>query len=400
MAAVGMAALGLFLKPRVPPGSLMGCDFFKLDFVAVNPTTTLSLTPRQTPTQPDIQGPCRLLVQGPTALVLLRHANPQTGLKIIETVKLDQSKPLKFLGPDELGASVARSNTYCLTRAAPGNRLPMRGIRATAAVAVVSATVAYPRYASPRWQPCSIFTNRAPPRRKLQTRTTITDIHRLTVTSAATSEAQESKMQLPRHPMVVKCAYIAFCACFGTLARLYTDKIQPSNFALQGSFLSNSIGSFALGVLEASDLDEERLGGLYTGLTVGLCGSYTTFSGWKLRAGRIALGDAECNTDGIVVVVYIVESLAFFATCYIAGRDLVKTLAAQGLWHCSAREGGGSGGGGCRGTTARAALAGSGSLYAILAVLLYVDNNWTRRTYWMASMFAPLGALLRYYLSK
>lgn len=226
----------------------------------------------------------------------------------------------------------------------------------------------------------------------------MTDIHRLTITSAATSEVQESKMQLPRHPMVVKCAYIAFCSCFGTLARLYTDKIQPSNLALQGSFLSNSIGSFALGVLEASDLNEERLGGLYTGLTVGLCGSYTTFSGWKLRAGRMALGDAEGSTDGIMAIVYIVESLAFFAACYIAGRDLVKTLAAQGRLRCGA--GGGGGGGGCRGTTAGSALAGVGSVYAILAVLLYVDNNWTRRTYWMASMFAPLGALVRYYLSK
>lgn len=269
----------------------------------------------------------------------------------------------------------------------------MRGIRATAAVAVASATVAYPRYASPRCQPCSIFTNRVPPRQKLQARATITDIHRLTVTSAAASEVKESKM-------VVKCAYIAFCACFGTLARLYTDMIEPSSLALQGSLLSNSIGSFALGVLEASHLNVERLGGLYTGLTVGLCGSYTTFSGWKLQAGRMALGDARGDADGIVAVVYIVESLAFFAACYIAGHDLVKALAAQERWRCSAREGGGNGGVGCRGITARAALTGIGSLYAILAVLLYVDSNWTRRTYWVACMFAPLGALSRYFLSK
>lgn len=69
--------------------------------------------------------------------------------------------------------------------------------------------------------------------------------------------------------MVAKCAYISFCACFGTLARLYTDDIGPaSNVALQGSFLANSIGSFALGAL-ASSTDRETIPDtLYAGLTV------------------------------------------------------------------------------------------------------------------------------------
>ncbi len=68
--------------------------------------------------------------------------------------------------------------------------------------------------------------------------------------------------------MVVKCAYISFCACFGTLARLYTDDGLASNLALQGSFLANSAGSFALGLLANSPVRESTPQAVYTGLTV------------------------------------------------------------------------------------------------------------------------------------
>lgn len=74
---------------------------------------------------------------------------------------------------------------------------------------------------------------------------------------------------LPGRLMVVKCAYISFCACFGTLARLYTDDVGPaSNLALQGSFLANSVGSFALGVLTSSPDRDSAPDAFYAGLTV------------------------------------------------------------------------------------------------------------------------------------
>lgn len=193
--------------------------------------------------------------------------------------------------------------------------------------------------------------------------------------------------------MVVKCVYISWCACFGTLARLYTDDIQPSNLALQGSFLSNSLGSFALGVLAASDLSEESMPGLYTGLTVGLCGSYTTYSGWNLITARRALRDAPGPGGAIVTVVAIVKSLAFFAACFVAGRDLVRGLASYGRrlqWR---------GRDSSSASTGRA-LGVMGSVFALLALLLIVDDNRGRRTDWLACVFAPFGALSRFFLSK
>lgn len=74
---------------------------------------------------------------------------------------------------------------------------------------------------------------------------------------------------LPDRPTLVKCGYISFCSCFGTLARLYTDDIGPaSNVALQGSFLANSLGSFALGVFTSSPDRETASEAVYAGLTV------------------------------------------------------------------------------------------------------------------------------------
>ena len=258
---------------------------------------------------------------------------------------------------------------------------------------IVTAAVAEPRHVFPRCQRCGLFVNRAH-RVKFRGYTPKTPVPRLTAAagSAAATDTKENMLP-PRRPMVVKCAYVAFCACFGTLARLYTDEILPSNVALQGSFLSNSIGSFALGVLEASDLNEEHLGGLYTGLTVGLCGSYTTFSGWNLRIGRVALGDAEGSTGGIFAAVSMVQTLAFFAVCYVAGRDLVKTLAENGRGRWRAGESG------SRATTAWGAFAAVVTVYVIMAILLYVDDSRTRRIYWVACMLAPFGALLRFFLA-
>lgn len=86
--------------------------------------------------------------------------------------------------------------------------------------------------------------------------------------SRKTTATTTTSMVMGR-PMVTKCAYISFCACFGTYARLYTDGIGPaSNLALQGSFLANSIGSFALGVLASSPDQDTTPDTVYAGLTV------------------------------------------------------------------------------------------------------------------------------------
>ncbi|CAN0545573.1 unnamed protein product [Ectocarpus sp. 8 AP-2014] len=41
-----------------------------------------------------------------------------------------------------------------------------------------------------------------------------------------------------------------------------------------------------------------------------------------------------------------------------------------------------------------------GAVYVLLAVLLGVDGNWSRRIDWLACIFAPFGALSRFFLSR
>lgn len=222
-------------------------------------------------------------------------------------------------------------------------------------------------------------------------------------TTTTTTTAMVSMQHPAGPPLVVKCVYISWCACLGTLARTYTDDISPSNFALQGSFLANSIGSFTLGMLTASDLGEqESLSGLYAGLTVGLCGSYTTFAGWNLRVARGALGDTSGPGGAIVAAVAAVKSLAFFAACFVAGKDLVKTAAAinsrRGVMFRWRRGGGREAS--LSNTSIGRAVGVMGCVYALLAVLLWVDDDRSRRIQWMACVFAPFGALSRFFLSR
>lgn len=130
----------------------------------------------------------------------------------------------------------------------------------------------------------------------------------------------------------------------------------------------------------------------------GLCGSYTTYSGWNLRVARAGLGQINGAASGaIATVVAIATSLAFFAACFAAGSDLVKEIDRRGR---TLRLRGMLGGGGLDLGDVRGALGMLGAVYVLLAILLAVDDNWSRRIDWVACMFAPFGALLRFFLSR
>lgn len=132
----------------------------------------------------------------------------------------------------------------------------------------------------------------------------------------------------------------------------------------------------------------------------GLCGSYTTYSGWNLRVARAALGQVSGAPSGaIVAAVAIVTSLAFFSACFVAGSDLVKGATSRGRrLRLSGLLRGGSGGDSVG--AMRGAVGMLGTLYVLLAILLAVDSSWSRRIDWVACMFAPFGALSRFFLSR
>lgn len=200
-------------------------------------------------------------------------------------------------------------------------------------------------------------------------------------------------MRLPDQALILKCVYISWCATLGCLARLYTDDIRPGNLAFQGSLLSNSIGSFILGILTASDLNEGNIPHLYTGLTVGFCGTYTTYSGWNLRVARTGLRDAEGPSGVIVMIVSILLSLAFFVACFSAGGDLIQTIASRGIGQWRGNRSGSP-------TSIARAFGVLCLLYILLILLVIFDEEEGRRSDWIAGTFAPLGALSRFFLSR
>lgn len=137
--------------------------------------------------------------------------------------------------------------------------------------------------------------------------------------------------------------------------------------------------------------------------TKGLWGSYTTYSGWNLRVARAALGEIPGAPSGaIVAIVAVVTSLAFFASCFTAGSDLMKHLANHGrtLQLRSFLGGVGSRLSGGGRDDLRTVLGMLGSVYGLLIVLLVVDDNWSRRIDWVACMLAPFGALTRFFLAR
>ena len=112
---------------------------------------------------------------------------------------------------------------------------------------------------------------------------------------------------------------------------------------------------------------------------------------------RAGLGQIPGAPSGaIATVVAIATSLAFFAACFSAGSDLMKEISSRGrTLRLRGMLGGGLGGDALRG-----ALGMLGAVYVLLALLLAVDDNWSRRIDWVACMFSPFGALLRFFLSR
>lgn len=133
----------------------------------------------------------------------------------------------------------------------------------------------------------------------------------------------------------------------------------------------------------------------------GFCGSYTTYSGWNLRIARAALGQVSGAPSGaIVTIVAMATSLAFFAACFSAGCDVMKQIVSHGRrLNIRGMLGGGALAGGDS-DAVRNTLGMLGALYVLLAVLLGVDDNWARRVDWLACIFAPFGALSRFFLSR
>ncbi|XP_002131803.2 uncharacterized protein LOC100176892 isoform X1 [Ciona intestinalis] len=203
----------------------------------------------------------------------------------------------------------------------------------------------------------------------------------------------------PTPPQWQLYMHIAFFAMCGCLCRIGTDKIFGSLAVIENSgevvnlsFISNMVGSFVLGALNASPMGSTRLGAMYKGLTTGFCGSYTTWSKWNQQLSLALVG--ETNTVSQSQVLSIVSwfiGFHSFIGSYCVGLDFGKDVGGRIGKKVSPN-------GPKISNIAVAVLLFSAVAGFIVGVI--VDPTQTGKSIWMAVLFAPFGACIRAYLAK
>lgn len=109
-------------------------------------------------------------------------------------------------------------------------------------------------------------------------------------------------------PMLQTLALVALGGALGSVAR-YLVGLAVS-FPL-GTLSVNIVGSFAIGLVWASQID--KTGGVLAFLMIGVLGGFTTFSSFSLDVMRLA-GDGKFGAAGAYVLASVIVSLL---ACYI-----------------------------------------------------------------------------------
>ncbi|KAG5176080.1 CrcB-like protein-domain-containing protein [Tribonema minus] len=209
----------------------------------------------------------------------------------------------------------------------------------------------------------------------------------------------------PQEPSVVNLyVSVALWAIAGCYARIFTERLFGSTAAdvidadtlLVPSFFDNVAGSMILGFLVAASTTMSKGGGalvLLTGMSVGLCGAYTTFSAWTLQTNALLIAPtSDVPQPQIAALCYIFASIATFIVAHRVGADVGALLT---------------------GAVQKAAPGISEGIIAIVNGVLLVataiglsialgvnDNSWLEKRYWLSGLFAIPGASLRYALAR
>lgn len=115
-------------------------------------------------------------------------------------------------------------------------------------------------------------------------------------------------------PMLQTLALVALGGALGSVARFLVGLAVAFPF---GTLAVNVIGSFAIGLLWASQVDKS--GGAMAFLMFGLLGGFTTFSSFSLDVMRLA-GDGRMGAAGV----YVLASVALSLTACFAGLTLIR----------------------------------------------------------------------------
>ncbi|KAI5845504.1 putative chromosome condensation protein [Tricharina praecox] len=190
-------------------------------------------------------------------------------------------------------------------------------------------------------------------------------------------------------------AYLTILSIFGTLARLGLTALTSYNGAPLGAgtvIWSNLAGTAAMGFF----MEDARLFGpnratmpLYTGLTTGFCGSFTSFSSFELDTFRFLVGRGPGGNDFMAAAAYVIATMAlalgglqFGAHVSHALRKVVRPLPEREVrvldW-----------------IVVPLAIA----CWVAAAVMTVEIPRWRADALW-ACVFSPLGAYARFWISR
>ncbi|ORY86328.1 CrcB-like protein-domain-containing protein [Protomyces lactucae-debilis] len=225
------------------------------------------------------------------------------------------------------------------------------------------------------------------------------------------TQATSSERKIPQYPsralqVIHECAWIGLLSLLGTLSRLALVELNtyPGNL-IPALVWAQFVGCAVMGFLKHDQVffQPNRHKALFTGLTVGFCGSLTTFSGWLL-ACFTALSDygtSEASAgrstgyNAIGLIAQLTTTLAFSIVGFKLGQHAADGLASifpkARLTFPQATT---------RTAVCITALLALLAQAVVIAVAASVDHTSWRRRYTLALAMTPTGALLRYLLSQ
>jgi CrcB protein len=211
-------------------------------------------------------------------------------------------------------------------------------------------------------------------------------------------------------PLWYLAGWIGLTGTLGCYARLATDEIferalgdftEQGSPILRGSTLSNIMGCIVLGMVETVHLRHPMPPVLFASLTTGFCGAYTTFSGWEvqLSSGYPKQDFGSWFADFLAHV----SGMGMFAIAHLLGLDygddwmrfaglhrFREAKKSANVWAVFTPR-----------QLQYLELSLAVFLIALPALLLALDSeSLTRREWYMAGLFSPLGAILRFLLAR
>eukprot|EP00033_Pygsuia_biforma_P001783 GCRY01001993.1.p1 GENE.GCRY01001993.1~~GCRY01001993.1.p1 ORF type:complete len:335 (+),score=59.33 GCRY01001993.1:113-1117(+) len=216
-----------------------------------------------------------------------------------------------------------------------------------------------------------------------ETENVVVTLHETELREVAES-APASKPPVAQKQNRILFEYISLFSFLGVFIRWALNTQITGHFDVIGmNFVSNSVGSFLMGLLVAEKSQwGEKHKGIALGFTTGMCGCITTFGGWINSISQHLIHN---HVD--FAVMSLVAGFCSFYVLFCAGKGLSSAFLGP-FWKWIGKASSNRG-------PFHVVFAGtSAALWGLFFTLAYF-NTAECRVLWTGLLFAPLGACIR-----